>query len=131
PDTFPYTDPSIEMEIEKNGKWVEVLGSGVVKASVLEKLGVDSSKWNGWAFGFGLERLAIVSMDLPDIRLLWSEDERVKRQLKLGQKFKEVSKFPPAIRDISFIVGEEFVLNDYFDAIRDIGGDSMEEVELL
>ncbi len=131
PDTFPYTDPSIEMEIDKDGKWIEVLGSGVVKGSVLDKLGVDSSKWNGWAFGFGLERLAIVSMDLPDIRLLWSEDERVKKQLKLGQKFKEVSKFPPAIRDISFIAGEGFVLNDYFDAIRDIGGDSMEEVAMI
>ncbi|MEX0916560.1 MAG: hypothetical protein WDZ44_00420, partial [Candidatus Spechtbacterales bacterium] len=80
-DTFPYTDPSIEMEIEVNGRWVEVLGSGVVKGSVLAKLGVDPERYNGWAFGFGLERLAIISMDLPDIRLLWSEDERIKKQL--------------------------------------------------
>ncbi|MDB5266439.1 MAG: Phenylalanine--tRNA ligase, alpha subunit [Parcubacteria group bacterium] len=131
PDTFPYTDPSLEMEIDKDGKWVEVLGSGVVKGSVLEKFGVDSSKWNGWAFGFGLERLAIVSMELPDIRLLWSEDERVKKQLVLGQKFKEVSKFPPVVRDISFVVDETFVLNNYFDAIRTEGGDTVEQVELL
>ncbi|MBX4200230.1 hypothetical protein KW790_02115 [Candidatus Parcubacteria bacterium] len=132
PDTFPYTDPSLEMEVDKDGKWVEVLGSGVVKGSVLRKFGVDSSKWNGWAFGFGLERLAIVSMELPDIRLLWSEDERVKKQLQLGHKYKEVSKFPPVIRDISFTVdNQSFVLNDYFDAIRDIGGDLVEEVELL
>ncbi len=131
PDTFPYTDPSLEMEIKKNDKWIEVLGSGVVKGSVLEKFGVDSSKWNGWAFGFGLERLAIVSMELPDIRLLWSEDERVKKQLILGNKYKEVSKFPPVIRDISFIVEKNFVLNNYFDAIRDIGGDEVEEVHLL
>jgi len=62
PDTFPYTNPSLEMEIDKgNGQWVEVLGSGVVKGSVLDKLGVDSSKYNGWAFGFGLERLAIIT----------------------------------------------------------------------
>lgn len=131
PDKFPYTDPSIEMEINKNDKWIEVLGSGVVKGSVLEKFGVDSSKWNGWAFGTGIERLAIVSMELPDIRLLWSEDERVKKQLNLGQKYKEVSKFPPVVRDISFIVGENFILNDYFDAIRTVGGDLIEEVELL
>lgn len=132
PDTFPYTDPSLEMEIDKNGKWVEILGSGVVKGSVLEKFGIDSSKWNGWAFGFGLERLAIVSMELPDIRLLWSDDPRVTSQLKLGNKFKEVSKFPPVIRDISFVVSEEgFVLNDYFDRIRDIGGEQVEQVELL
>lgn len=130
-DTFPYTDPSLEMEIERDGKWIEVLGSGVVKSSVLDKLGVDSNIYNGWAFGFGLERLAIVSMDLPDIRLLWSTDERVKRQLKLGNKFKEVSKFPPIIRDISFVVDKNFIPNNYFDLIRDVGGDLVEEVQLL
>lgn len=130
-DTFPYTDPSLEMEIEINDKWVEVLGSGVVKGSVLDKLGVDSTKYTGWAFGFGLERLAIVSMQLPDIRLLWSEDERVIKQLKLGQKFVEVSKFPPITRDISFIVENTFVPNNYFDLIREIGGDLIEQVELL
>jgi phenylalanyl-tRNA synthetase alpha chain len=130
-DQFPYTNPSLEMEIDIEGKWVEILGSGVVKDSVLEKFGVDSSKWNGWAFGIGLERLAIVSMNLPDIRLLWSQDERVKKQLKLGHTFKEVSKFPPVTRDISFVVDKDFVLNDYFDRIRDIGGEQVEEVALL
>ncbi len=156
PDTFPYTDPSLEMEINlgsldgpdakgvedprfannaphqaNRDKWVEILGSGVVKGSVLDKLGVDSKIYNGWAFGFGLERLAIVSMDLPDIRLLWSDDERVKKQLKLGNKFKEVSKFPQITRDISFVVDKSFIPNNYFDLIRDIGGDLVEEVTLL
>lgn len=130
-DKFPYTDPSLEMEIDKDGKWLEVLGSGVVKGSVLKNLGVDPDVYNGWAFGFGLERLAIISMELPDIRLLWSEDERVKKQLKLGNKFKEVSKFPPITRDISFVVSKDFVPNNYFDLIRDIGGDIVEEVKLL
>jgi len=155
PDTFPYTHPSLEMEVqvknddgspssgdfgrtppellatERGAQWVEVLGSGVVKGSVLEKFGIDSSKWTGWAFGFGLERLAILSMDLPDIRLLWSQDERVKKQLKLGNQFKEVSKYPPITRDISFVVDKNFVPNDYFDLIRDSGGDLVEEVKLL
>jgi phenylalanyl-tRNA synthetase alpha chain len=130
-DIFPYTDPSLEMEVEIEGKWVEVVGCGVVKGSVLEKLGVDSSNYTGWAFGFGLERLAIVSMNLPDIRLLWSEDPRVTKQLHLGQKFMEVSKYPPITRDISFVVNTDFVPNDYFDLIRDIGGDIVEEVSLL
>ncbi len=131
-DTFPYTDPSIEMEVDKgDGQWVEVNGAGVVKGSVLEKFGVDSSKWNGWAFGLGLERFAIISMELPDIRLLWSQDDRVKRQLKLGNKFKEVSKYPPITRDISFVVKNDFIPNNYFDLIRDLGGDLVEQVELL
>ncbi len=139
PDMFPYTDPSIEMEVDMNSirgdsgepNWVEVLGAGVVQPKVLDNLSVDSKAWNGWAFGFGLERLAILSMELPDIRLLWSDDDRVKRQLKLGQKFKEVSKFPPITRDISFVVSKEFVPNNYFDLIRDIGGELVEEVSLL
>ncbi len=130
-DTFPYTDPSLEMEIEVKGRWVEVLGSGITHGKVLETLGVDPKIFNSWAFGFGLERLAILSMNLPDIRLLWSEDERVRRQLKLGQEFKEVSKFPPITRDISFVVDKNFAPNDYFDLIRDIGGDLVEEVSLL
>lgn len=133
PDTFPYTDPSLEMEIDKDGNdtWVEVLGAGVVKGSVLDNLGVDSSVWNGWAFGFGLERLAIISMELPDIRLLWSQDARVKKQLVLGQPFKEVSKYPPIVRDISFIVNKGFVPNNYFDLVRDVVGDMAEEMALL
>ncbi len=131
PDKFPYTDPSLEMEAEVGGKWVEVLGSGIVHDQVLENFGIDSKEWNGWAFGSGLERLAILSMNLPDIRLLWSEDPRVTKQLKLGQEFKEVSKFPPITRDISFIVPSNFVPNNYFDLIRDLGGDLVEEVSLL
>lgn len=130
-ETFPYTHPSTEIEIEKDGEWLEILGSGVVKGSVLEKLGVDSSVYNGWAFGPGLERWAMISMELPDIRLLWSEDERVKRQLKLGNKYKEVSKYPPITRDISFVVDKSFIPNNYFDLIRDMGGDLVEQVELL
>ncbi|MDP2946421.1 MAG: hypothetical protein Q8N61_03170 [bacterium] len=130
-DEFPYTDPSIEMEVQISKRWIEVLGAGVVRRDVLKNLGVNPEEYNGWAFGFGLERLAITSMDLPDIRLLWSQDERVKKQLKLGNKYKEVSKFPPITRDISFIVNKNFVPNDYFDLIRDLGGDLVEEVQLL
>ncbi len=128
-DTFPYTDPSMEMEIEKDGQWIEMLGCGVPREGVLKNFGVEN--YTGWAFGFGLERLAIVGMKLPDIRLLWSTDERVKKQLKLGQVYKEVSKYPAITRDISFIVKKDFVPNNYFDLIRDIIGDMAEEVTLL
>lgn len=128
-DTFPYTDPSLEVEVEINGQWLEVLGGGMTKQSVFHKFGVEG--YNAWAFGFGLERLAIISMQLPDIRLLWSEDERVKRQLKMGNIYKEVSKYPPITRDISFVVDKSFVPNNYFDLIRDIGGNLVEEVSLL
>lgn len=126
---FPYTDPSFEMEAEINGKWIEMLGSGMVRKTVLSELGLEG--YHGWAFGFGLERLAIASMQLPDIRLLWSEDPRVIKQLKLGQKFVEVSKYPPIVRDISFIVKNDFIPNDYFDVARETAPGLIEEVELL
>ncbi|MEX2054048.1 MAG: hypothetical protein WD883_00685 [Candidatus Colwellbacteria bacterium] len=128
-DVFPYTDPSLEVEIQVDGEWVELLGGGMPKKEVLSNMGVTG--YNGWAYGFGLERLAIASMKLPDIRLLWSEDERVKKQLELGKAFVEVSKYPPVLRDISFVVNKDFVPNDYFDLVRDVVGDLAEEVELI
>ena len=142
-ETFPYTHPSTEIEIQKPARpndgrsgggenWMEILGSGVVKGSVLEKLGVDQNVYNAWAFGFGLERWAIISMELPDIRLLWSKDPRVTKQLRLGQTYKEVSKYPAVVRDISFVVSDTFVPNDYFDLIREtVGEELVEEVKLI
>jgi phenylalanyl-tRNA synthetase alpha chain len=144
-DTFPYTDPSLQVEVwvgpgapttessddlgPDGGRWIEILGGGMTKQSVFKKFGVEG--YNAWAFGFGLERLAIISMALPDIRLLWSTDERVKRQLHIGTKFVEVSKYPSVVRDISFIVPKTFTPNDYFDLVRDIAGDLVEQVELI
>jgi phenylalanyl-tRNA synthetase alpha chain len=138
PDTFPYTDPSLELELNvkgtaaegpAKGEWLELLGGGMPKKSVLAKMGVEG--YHGWAFGFGLERIAIASMALPDIRLLWSTDPRVAKQLVLGRPYHEVSKYPPVTRDISFIVAKGFVPNNYFDLVREVGGDLVEEVALL
>ena len=138
PDIFPYTDPSLELELNvkgtaaegpAKGEWLELLGGGMPKKSVLKKMGVEG--YHGWAFGFGLERIAIASMALPDIRLLWSEDPRIKSQLVLGQEYHEVSKYPAIVRDISFIVPKTFVPNNYFDLVREVGGDLVEQVELL
>lgn len=126
---FPYTDPSYEMEAEINGAWIEMLGSGMARKSVLANFGLTG--YHGWAFGFGLERLAIASMSLPDIRLLWSEDPRVTKQLHMGQKFVEVSKYPPIVRDISFVVKNDFVPNDYFDFVREAAPGLVEEVALI
>ncbi|HEY4494743.1 MAG TPA: hypothetical protein VJC02_01410 [Candidatus Paceibacterota bacterium] len=129
PDTFPYTDPSLEVEVAIDNQWIEILGGGMPKKDVLKNFGLTG--YHGWAFGFGLERLAIISMNLPDIRLLWSTDPRVVKQLKLGHKFSEVSKYPPVVRDISFIVEKSFIPNDYFDLVRETAPNLVEQVELL
>ncbi|MEK7163373.1 MAG: hypothetical protein AAB775_01525 [Patescibacteria group bacterium] len=129
-DVFPYTDPSLEVEVEINGKWMEILGGGMPRKNVLKNFGVTG--YHGWAFGFGLERLAIISMELPDIRLLWSDNERVKKQLRLGHRFKQVSKYPAIVRDISFIVDfASFTPKNYFDLVRDVVGDLAEEMTLV
>lgn len=130
PDTFPYTDPSLEVEIDVNGKWLELLGGGMPKKIVLKNFGVEG--YNGWAFGFGLERLAIAKMEIPDIRLFWSQDTRVKDQLKnLENKYKEVSKYPSVERDISFIIDKSISLNNYYELVQDVAEGLIEEVKLI
>ncbi len=129
-DTFPYTDPSLEVEIDVNGKWLELLGGGMPKLTVLKNFGVEG--YNGWAFGFGLERLAIAKMEIPDIRLFWSQDPRVKEQLKnLDNKYKEVSKYPAVERDISFIISKDISLNNYYELVQDVAENLIEEVKLV
>lgn len=130
-DTFPYTIESLEMDIKFNGNWLEVNGAGLVNPVVLEKFGLDPKVYNGWAFGFG-ERLAMIKMEIPDIRILWSNDERITNQFKdINSKFKEVSKFPATARDISFIINKDVSLNNYYEIVRDYADNLIEEVQLL
>ncbi len=133
-DHFPYTDPSVEMNIKWGDKWVEINGAGLVHPQVIRNLGLDPDIYNGWAFGFGVDRLAMLKMKIPDIRLLWSKDERVTRQLKnINNIYQPVSKYPSIIRDISFVVSKkDFNPNRYYELIREVTGDDMvEEAKLL
>lgn len=131
---YPYTDPSLEMEIQWDDRWVEILGAGIVHPAVIRNLGLDPDKYVGWAFGFGADRLAMIKMRIPDIRLLRSADERVLKQFQnIDEMFHPVSKYPPIVRDISFIVNKaSFNLNVYYEMTREIIGDEfIEEVKLL
>jgi len=82
PDSFPFTDPSFELEVMYKGEWLEVAGSGVIKTEIVRNsLGKpDGEVELGWAFGLGLERLAMILFEIPDIRLFWSDDERFSSQ---------------------------------------------------
>ena len=131
-DHYPYTDPSIEMEIEFQGKWLEVLGGGLMSPSVMRELGLDPEIYNAWAFGFGIERLAMIQMQVPDIRLFWSQDPRIIERLEnIDTHYVDLSKYPSVSRDISFIAPEHFVMNDYFAAVREEAGELVEEMTLL
>lgn len=74
---FPYTEPSLEVEVQlKSGKWLEVLGCGMVHPEVLENCGVNPKKYRGWAFGMGADRLAMLKYGIGDIRQLYGGDLR-------------------------------------------------------
>ncbi|KAL7535002.1 hypothetical protein ACHAXR_006204 [Thalassiosira sp. AJA248-18] len=138
-DFFPFTQPSFELEIYHNDEWMEVLGCGVIHEEVLDLS--NRSDRRGWAFGLGLERLAMILFKIPDIRLFWTEDERFHSQFEEGKivEFQSYSKFPPVFKDIAFWTsnnnddsdGKEFVENDFFDLVRSVAGDLVEKIELI
>lgn len=140
---FPFTSPSLEMEVKNEaGKWIEVLGCGAIHREIMHLTGRQNDF--GWAFGLGLERLAMQKFSIPDIRLFWSEDPRFAKQFRAGEfsTFKAFSKMPPVCKDIAFFLprlvekeNEEqafFDMNAFFELCRANGGeDCVEEVELI
>ncbi|MCG3177310.1 MAG: Phenylalanine--tRNA ligase alpha subunit [Candidatus Omnitrophica bacterium] len=82
PSFFPFTEPSAEMDIwsDKRGGWLEVLGSGMVHPNVLRKAGIDPEKYTGFAFGVGVERMAMMKYGVEDIRQFYENDVRFLRQ---------------------------------------------------
>ena len=86
PSFFPFTEPSIEMDVwwenEKGGQWLEILGAGMVDPNVFEAVGIDPEKYTGFAFGMGVDRIAMLRYGIDDIRLLYDNDIRFLEQFK-------------------------------------------------
>ncbi len=81
PSYFPFTEPSAEVDVRwGKDKWLEILGCGMVHPKVLEMAGIDSEKYTGFAFGMGLDRLAMLSYGINDLRLLFENDVRFLQQ---------------------------------------------------
>jgi len=86
PHYFSYTEPSLEIDfanslVRKLGKdWLEIAGCGMVHPKVFENVGYDPETWTGWAFGFGIERIAMLRYGITDIRLFYENDVRFLRQ---------------------------------------------------
>lgn len=129
-DHFPFTNPSWEMEICLNDTWLEILGCGIIQPEILTNCGIENSI--GWAFGVGLERLAMILYQIPDIRLFWTDDERFLSQFKNGDAtFIPYSKHPPVYKDISFWVADNYHENQFYGLAREVGKDLIEEIKLL
>lgn len=133
-DYFPFTHPSFELEIFYENDWLEVLGCGVIHPEILSLANRPPSDI-GWAFGLGLERLAMVLFSIPDIRLFWTEDLRFHSQFESGDivTFEPYSKYPPCFKDVSFWIPDidAFHSNDLMEIVRDIAGDIVEKVFLV
>jgi len=150
-EQFPFTHPSWELEIMFNGKWMEVLGCGVIRQEILDNIvskqeGVSMEmRPLGWAFGLGLERLAMILYSIPDIRLFWTNDSRFIKQFEYDADKEEVdsedriiqfqpySKYPSCYKDVSFWLppSGRFHENDFYEVVRGVAGQLVEEVECI
>jgi len=130
-DYFPFTHPSWEVEVNFEGKWLEILGCGVIHPEVLANAGIQNQ--TGWAFGLGLERLAMILFKIPDIRYFWSTDSRFLSQFEDGKTsvFQPYSKCPPCFKDTAFWLTPNFNEKEMYDLIRNLGGNLIESVALL
>jgi len=137
-DYFPFTNPSYEIEVEYNGKWLEILGCGIIQPIILKNCGIDNK--TAWAFGLGLERLAMILFNIPDIRYFWTDDTAFLNQFTSYKiiKFEPYPKLSPLTKDISFWIPNTNITenkwqleNDFFECCREIGGIMVEKVELF
>ncbi|VDK79847.1 unnamed protein product [Litomosoides sigmodontis] len=135
--TFPFTYPSFELEVYYEDRWIEVLGCGIMEQNLLKMAGIVDKV--GWAFGVGLERLAMALYGIPDIRLFWSRDSGFLSQFSGKSpnenfKYVPVSIHPQVLYDLSFWlpegVGPEEMAAETCDLIRSIGDQLIEQVKI-
>lgn len=98
PSYFPFTEPSVEVDVScfkcggngcnvcKGSGWIEILGSGLVHPNVLEMSGIDSNRYSGFAFGLGIERVAMLKYGIDDIRHFYQNDKRFLDQFKVKEQ---------------------------------------------
>jgi phenylalanyl-tRNA synthetase alpha chain len=82
PSYFPFTEPSAEMDIMFDNKWLEVLGCGMVHPNVLKNVNIDPKKYSGFAFGLGIERFAMLAYQIKDLRVFFENDINFLEQFK-------------------------------------------------
>ena len=130
----PYTIDGIEVYAKVDGKEIEVFEAGLAHPEVLKNSGIDPEQYSGLALGMGIERLIMARKNLPDIRLIRSEDPRITKQMTNMEPFKEVSNQPPISRDMSYVIDKDDREEDVCETIKEVFGDKadlLEEVTIL
>lgn len=105
-----------------------------MQQQIIDDAGLTTHR--GWAFGIGVERIAMALFRIPDIRLFWSNDARFLQQFAAHREqpnivFVPYSKFPPVWHDMSFWLSESFHENKFHELVRELAGDLVENVELV
>jgi phenylalanyl-tRNA synthetase alpha chain len=80
PHHYPFVEPGMDVDIKYQGKWLEVLGSGMVHPKVLRNMKIDPDKYSGFAFGLGIDRLVMLKYGIEDIRQFYASDLRFLKQ---------------------------------------------------
>jgi len=80
PSFFPFVEPGVEVDVKFRGKWLEVMGAGMVHPSVLSGVGINPEHYKGFAFGMGIDRLVMIKYGIPDVRFLYNGDLRLVNQ---------------------------------------------------
>jgi phenylalanyl-tRNA synthetase alpha chain len=132
PRVHPYTLDGRQVDVCRDGEWIEVWECGLAHPEVLERAGLRG--WSGLALGMGLDRLLMLRKGIPDIRLLRSADPRVAGQMTDLAPYRPVSAMPPVQRDLSVAVEADATAEELGDRVRDALGpdaDAVEEVGVL
>ncbi|WP_410594705.1 hypothetical protein [Amycolatopsis sp. lyj-23] len=128
PRRHPYTVDGAQLDVEQDGRWVEVAECGLAHAGVLARAGLGTG-WSGLALGLGLDRMVMLRKGIPDIRLLRSTEPAVAAQLTDLTPYRPVSALPPVRRDLSIAVPADDRAEDLGDRVRDALGDEADVVE--
>ena len=125
----PYTINGIEIEILKDGEWLEVLECGEAHPTILKNAGLNPQEYSGLALGMGLDRLVMTIKEIDDIRILRSNDERIKEQMKNLDKYIKVSNQPATKRVLSYSASKEKTEEDVYEEVRDMLGENSSYIE--
>ncbi len=131
PSQHPYTLDGVQIDALWNDMWIEVGECGLAHPDIIKENIANSNSVSGLAMGLGLDRLLMVRKNIPDIRLLRSNEPRVSSQMLDLAVYKPVSLMPPVIRDLSIVLDSDMNDDDIGDIVRESLKENVEIIEMV